>query len=210
MAVSSRIDPLDRDIELIIANDLSPAARSAHLANFAREKLAEAQAGNQVALGRVPPHETIVDQRRGAVVETVKPDGTIVFEFEMIETALAAIGEMLVLQSPVLSGDYQDSHVLLADGIAITPGQPIPAASEYVFVNSQPYARKIERGLSPQAPEGVYHAVAVLASRRFGNLASVKFSYRTLLTPPASRGANRAERKAESAARQPAIIITTR
>jgi hypothetical protein len=65
-------------------------------------------------------------------------------------------------------------------------------ASRYEFVSTVPYARKIERGLSPQAPDGVYQVVAVLAQKRFGNVARIRFSYRAL---PGVEG------------RQPAIII---
>ena len=54
------------------------------------------------------------------------------------------------------------------------------AAEEYVFINTQPYARKIEgtggRRMAPQAPDGVYQAVATLAQRRFGNIARITFS----------------------------------
>jgi len=59
-----------------------------------------------------------------------------------------------------------------------------PPAQEYVFVNTTPYARKIEGNKgrppsSPQAPDGVYQAVATLA-RKFSNVAKVTFSYRTV------------------------------
>jgi hypothetical protein len=211
MAVSTRIDPIGRDIELLISRDLSPKARSEFLAQFAREELGKAQRQNEAALGRLPQHETFVDARPGAALESVRPDGTIVFEFELVEQALAAIGEMLVLHSPRLTGRYQDSHVLLADDVAVTPGQPVPQASEYVFVNTQPYARKIEGGLSPQAPDGVYEAVAALAARRFGNTARIRFTFRSLLSAPHKPGATRSEiAQAERDSRQPAIVVGLR
>ena len=47
------------------------------------------------------------------------------------------------------------------------------------MLNAQPYARKIERGQSDQAPDGVYEGVATLAKRRFGNVAFVGFGYRS-------------------------------
>jgi hypothetical protein len=60
---------------------------------------------------------------------------------------------------------------------------PAPA-QQYVFVNTDPYARKIEGTKqkppsSPQAPDGVYQAVATLA-RKFSNLAKITFSYQTV------------------------------
>lgn len=100
-------------------------------------------------------------------------------------------------------------HRLYADGAEVAVGvrgqipADVPQAGEYVFLNIVPYARKIERGLSPQAPEGVYQTVAVLAQRRFGNLARVTFSYRTAVGGGIVGGklGNRAEQ------RQPAIIV---
>lgn len=177
--LTTRIEPIDRDIAVIVAQDLSPEARSAALAAFAREELAKAQEINAAALGRVPPYETVVDGGRGRSPESVRPDGVIVFEFTLIEEALRWIGEQLVENSPVLIGTYAKSHVLFADGEEVAPGAAIPAATEYVFVNMQPYARKIERGLSDQAPDGVYQAVAALAQHRFGNVARVRFSFRS-------------------------------
>jgi hypothetical protein len=91
--------------------------------------------------------------------------------------ALAWINQRLVEASPKLTGRYSKSHVLFADGTECDPASP-PSASEYVFLNLQPYARKIERGLSRQAPEGVYEAVAALAQQRFGRLAKFRFTYR--------------------------------
>lgn len=220
--VRTRLDVLDRDIDLILARDLSPRAQSARIAEVAREELAMGQARNRSALGYLPKHQTFVDRRKDAPLETVRPDGVIVFEFELIETALGAIAEMLILASPVRSGRYQASHALFADGVEVEPGQIPPNAREFAFVNSQPYARKIERGLSPQSPEGVYHVVATMASRRFGNMARIKFGFRSL---PAGaiggwarsgsalalarrvRGGN-PERYAEWLTRQPAVIIT--
>jgi len=229
MKISARIEPIDRDLQVLFKEDLSPQARSAALAAFAKEQLAEAQAQNQRAIGRVPPHETIVDQRRGAPVESVKPDGTIVFEFELLDDLFAWIGEQLVRHAPVLTGRYRSSFLFFADGVEVEPGAKPPAASEYVFVNSVPYARKIERGHSDQAPNGVFEAVAALAKKRFGNLASIKFSYRAIqggaMVPyaPVQRtvgrdkrgrftatGRDRTAQRQEHSSRQPAIVINLR
>jgi len=75
-----------------------------------------------------------------------------------------------------------------------------------VFLNIQPYARKIERGQSSQAPDGVYQAVATLAQRRFGNVAKITFSYRTAIGG-AIIGGRKGDR---SDLRNPAIIVSLR
>lgn len=199
MGITAKIDPIDRDIQLILKDELSPAARQAALVSFARTQLAAAQETNARALGAVPPHETIVDARRGAALESVQPDGTIVFEFTLLDDLFAWIGEQLVRHAPVLTGRYRDSFLFFADGTAVDPGGAVPPASEYTFLNSRPYSRKLERGLSDQAPDGVFQVVAALAAKRFGNLARIRFSYRTLAGSPKDR-----------ATRQPAIVISLR
>lgn len=222
MAIRSRIETFDRDIDLILSNDLSPQARSTQLAEFAKQELGAAEARNQRALGYVPPHETFVDGRQGAPVETVRPDGTVIFEFSLIETALAVIAEMLINASPVLTGQFMSSIALFADGDEVEPGKTPPNASEYAFVPSVPYARKLERGLSNQAPDGIFQVTATLASRRFGNIARIRFGYRSLDAGAVGGWAATASARAlahrvrggnpaghtEWLTRQPAVIIT--
>lgn len=224
MAIKTRLEPLDRDIQLLINEELGPAGRSSALSAFAKQQLGVAQQQNARALGSVPPHETFVDGARGRPEESVKPDGVIVYEFRLIEDALEAIGAMLVRASPVRTGRFQGSHVLFADGVEVDPGKIPLGASEYAFVNTQPYARKIERGLSPQAPEGVFHVVAALAARRYGNLARIKFSFRSLPAGAVGRWSVSGSARAlaqrvrggnpaghtDWLTRQPAVIVTTR
>lgn len=236
MAVRTRIEPIDRSIVLAIRQGESPEEYSRHLASYARGALKEAQETNRQVVGRVPPHETWVDGRKDAPLESVKPDGVIVFEFELLNDLFAWIGQMLVQNSPVLTGRYSDSFVFFAGGVEVAPGGEVPPAEEYVFLNIQPYARKIERGLSPQAPDGVFQGVAALAKRRFGNMAHIRFSYRSFqeggitayIGTGTKRGRNHiasgrhkgrftatptdnsAARKAERDTRMPAIVIALR
>jgi hypothetical protein len=221
MAINSRIDSIERDIAVMLDETISPEARSLELALFAWRELAEAQRINQQALGRVPRHDTFVDGRAGAEVETVRPDGVVVFEFEMLQDIFAQIGEMLVQASPVRTGRYARSFLFLADGVAVDPVGAVPPAEEYVFVSSVPYARKIENGLSPMAPEGVFQAVAAVAKRRFGNMAAIRFTHVVLRTGMIDAWADGASAKALAARkgrkrlqgdwlrRQPAIKIRT-
>jgi hypothetical protein len=219
MAVRTRIDPIARDIELMIAADLSPEAQSEVLADFARVQLMAAQDTNNKALGRTPPHETYVDGQEGAPLDSVRPQGVIAFEFQLLDEVFGWIAEQLKKNSPIKSGDFQNSFLFLADGTEASVAAP-PAASEYVFINTQPYARKIEKGLSKQAPDGVMEAVAALASQRFGNIARISFGFRSLLmdyVPVHRASARRGRKKATPAhraahnlskqSRQPAIWV---
>jgi hypothetical protein len=219
MAVTTRVDSISRDIELIIAADLSPEAVSKAIAGFAREAIDDAAETNAKVLGSPPPKRVYVDGREGAPLESVKPvGGTILAEFDLLEDTLQWIGQQLVLHSPALSGEYARSHVMVIDDVAADFNAPIPPDfDEIVFVNVTPYARKIERGLSDQAPDGVYEAVAALAARRFGNIVKVRFSFRSpnfgginswaSKTGASGRTSGGAKRDAWLR-RQPAIVLT--
>jgi len=217
VAVTARIQPISRDLELMMEASLGPKARSAMLAAYAAEAIADAAQQNKRALGVVPPYEVYVDGAEGAPLTSVKPDGVIRAEFQLVNEALAWIFEQLQMHSPVLTGQYARSHELFADGVDVGNPNVAPEAEEYVFLNTQPYARKIEgyRGLagvvhrapsSPQAPDGVYQAVATLAARRFGNIAKITFSYRTAISGEIIGG--RAGDR--SSMRNPAIIVRLR
>jgi hypothetical protein len=205
MPVSARIEPLGRDLQLILDSDLSPAARSKVFAEFARVEIEKAKDTNRKALGRVPPYKVAVDGTVGAALTSVKPDGgTITAEFELLLDAVAWIDAELMRHSPRRSGLYGASHRWFADGVPFDPKTQPPAASAYIVLNTQPYARKIERGHSNLAPNGVYEVVAALAARRFGNLAYIRFTYQTPIGPmPANARASRD-------ARRPAIRIAPR
>ena len=180
MAIRSRIQPIDRSVIVQLTSDLSPAARSRTLAFAARAILADTLEENSQVLGYVPGYQTFVDGSEGVPVEAVKPEGVIVYQFQLLFDLFVWIFMQLSSASPVLTGRYKSSHIFFADGAEIDPLGPIPVASEYVFMNDQPYARKIERGLSKQAPDGVYEGVAALAAARYGNIARIIFTYRSM------------------------------
>lgn len=200
MVMTFKFEPINRDIQLFL-DDLSPRQRSMRFAEMAAEQIADANKINARALGTVPPYTTSVDGTAGAPLSSVKPDGVIFTEWELLLDVLAYIATNLIRFSPVKTGRYQKSHVLLADGIPLnlldTPSVvPQTIAEEYIFINVVPYARKIERGLSQQAPDGVYQAVANMARRKFSKVARITFSYRTILGGAGARSE-----------RNPAIVV---
>lgn len=202
MSLRTRVEPIDRDIELMLS-DLSPEGQSAAFADFAGEQIDAAKTLNRQVLGRIPRVAVFVDGREGAPLETVRPDGVILAEFDLFIDVLIWIADQIEMHSPRRSGRYLKENTLFADGVETDVGEQLPDASEFVFINTTPYARKIERGESSQAPDGVYQVVASLAQRRFGNIAKVTFGYRTALGGVfiGGRAGNRSDQ------RNPAIIV---
>lgn len=197
-----RIEPIERDIRVFVNDNTNPKVVSAAIAGAAREALSEALEINTRAIGYAPHYDTFVDGVQGASLDSVRR--VIVFDFDLINEAVDWIHNRLKAISPVLTGEYQRKHLLYADGREVPPDTLPPPALEYVFLNEVPYARKIERGLSKQAPEGVYQVVAAEAQSRFSKLARIRFSYREFAL---AQGANS---RARRDSRQPAIIISLR
>jgi hypothetical protein len=217
MTVTTKIEPIASFFDVVVREDLSPQAQSKAVANFAREKLDEAQQANRLILGRVPPHTTAVDGVKGAALERVKPDGgRIVFEFELMTDVLTWIGKTLQERSPVVSGRYRRGHTLFADGREIRIGDQVPPAQEYSFSNTTAYARKIEIGRTQsgrafviQVPNRIYERTAKDARSRFGNIAKILFTYRGVVSGAQVNPA-RAHGRAHNAAgvRFPTIVVT--
>ncbi len=189
MTIRTRIEPIATFLDVVVRDDLSKEAQQKAIAEFARERLAEAQQANQRVLGRVPKHDTFVDGRAGAPLEGVKPrGGTIVFEFELFSDVLRWIMQTLIDRSPVVSGAYRRSHLLFADQRQVATDGAIPEADEYSFTNTVPYARKIEIGRSKsgrafvvQVEPRIYERTADDAARRFGNIARIIFTWRGIV-----------------------------
>jgi hypothetical protein len=188
-----KIEPIQRDITVLL-DALSPSEAGKQFASLAAGHIADAKRRNREILGREPKSTTYVNGQAGVELENVGIQGVIFTEFELVTDILVFIANMLEKFSPVGQGRdrrpghpglFKRSHVLFADSVEIDLETPalipqILSADEYVFINTLPYARKIEHGLSRQAPDGVYQAVANIARRRYSRVASIVFSYRTV------------------------------
>lgn len=182
MTVTTKVELLDQNISILISDLLSPAAQSAAFADFAQEALTDAEKTDASVLGYTPTHTTFVDGTETEDLTRVRPDGTIVFVFDIVGDALQSIYKLLIDHAPILTGQYKDSIKLYADGEEIDPSGHIPAAAQYTFLSGVAYARKIEgsdgrKPESSQAPDGVFQVVAAMAQQQFGNSAKVAFSY---------------------------------
>lgn len=194
MAVSARVEAIDRDVALLLRDALGPQAQSKMFAEYARGQLKEGERVNQSVFGRIIPHKTFVDGVAGANEDQVRPSGVIVYEFELLSDIFVWIADQLKQHSPVGGahdphpGLYKSAHTFFVDGKEVAVGGVIPKGDEYIFVSITPYSRKIEQGSSQQASDGVYQAVAVLARQRFGNQAKIEFTYRGLIGASSGSG----------------------
>jgi hypothetical protein len=180
-----------RTTELAVREGLDPKLAAARVASFHRSAVADVKAHNRAILGGGAKVQeiTTVDGKRGAPLESVKLDGgriDTLFPFPVAEI-LGYIDYLLVTRSPIGppggAGTYNRSHRLFADGSETNPEAPKLDASEWVFVSTLPYSRKIEGvrgGRKPQgkAPkEGVYQGAVDLANQKFGNVARIRFTF---------------------------------
>lgn len=212
-----KIDPVDQWIEVTVDELLSPQARSKAVADFARRQLDAAQDVNRKALGREPPFTQSVDGRQGAALESVNPDrGRIVFEFELINDAVRWILAELVRRSPVGpaggAGTYREQHLLFADGVEVAAEGELPPAAEYAIINSTPYARKIEIGVTKagrpfviSAEPRLYDSVSHEAASRFSRFVKISYTFR-----PLHRGYTIRTKRGTRDMRYPTIIVRPR
>jgi hypothetical protein len=135
-----------RQIDVFIDKNLSGAAQSAALARFARKDVARRQAQGRASKN----YTTIVDGRKGAAPETVKPGGVIVYQFSPLRDAAAFAFGFLVGRSPVGTdskspGRYRKSWVIFVNW-QLWRGDlaKMPRDAEVMIVNPQPYHRKLE------------------------------------------------------------------
>lgn len=223
MSISMRVEVLDRDVLFTPGFGLSPAERSAALADYAADVIADATVEATAAFGTPPDVSVAVDGLIGRPLSAVKPDGTIVATLALSVGVVVWIFEQVVAHSPRLTGEYAASHRVFADGVEVDSPQAAAGAKQVVISPTVPYARKIEgtrkKPESSQAPAGVYQVVAAMAAARFGNVARIKFTYQGIMAPGSGLEAWAAghiasithERRRRSQAakdlRQPAIVI---
>src|SRR5262245_44401312 len=110
MGVTTRVEPINRDVQLTVNELLSPAAQSLQFAQIARGMIDEADAQNARVLGRIPPRKTFVDGVESTNLEMVRPRGVIVAEWELIADVLLWIAQDLAEHSPVGRTDAGDPH----------------------------------------------------------------------------------------------------
>lgn len=127
-----------------------------------------------------------VDGIEGALETSVKPSGVIVYDYGRIDLVASFALDTLRQLSPVDSGDYIRSHVIMLNGTVIdNPDNPSSRSlsswkpgDRITISNLLPYTRKIEIGRKGYRAHGhVYEKAAHIVSGRYGNMARVIFTY---------------------------------
>lgn len=136
-----RLQSFARDVQLATAG-LSIQAIAPALAAFARSELQAAISSGEGSSS----YDKYVSGVFGADESTVKDPLVIVYDFrwwrEIVEFAL----QTLVQNSPRKKGRFQQSWVVMANGIAVSNWADISIGTKVFLVNTQPYARKIDTG----------------------------------------------------------------
>ena len=120
-----------------------PADLSGLLAGAARAQLAELMADGSAS----PVFTRWVDGVEGAPEDAVRPDGTILYEFQYLGEVVTFALDYCRTHSPVDSGAYRDAWFAQIGGVMIDPtAGRIPPDAEVLVTNDQPYHRKIDVG----------------------------------------------------------------
>lgn len=187
MAVSFRADPIDRMTRTLLAG--LNEQRKVMAAQFAREEIARAEAINKVATGGEVKYTVSVDGRVGAPLESVNTSGgSIIAEFNLGTDVLRWIADKLKARSPSRTGRYIGAQIMLADGREVSPYGRVPPADEYTFVDTAPYAAKIEAGKTKSgrtftistSNARVYERTAREARSLFKDVADIQYGFTSL------------------------------
>lgn len=127
--------------------------------------------------------ERFVDGSKGALEESVSEFGNITYVYARINEIVNYIMDTLFDLSPVLSGEYRQSHTIFLNGVAVTNLEAWKPNDVVTITNPMPYARKIEFGHMSMRVSGttkIYERVRRRAKRRFGNIAKITFTHQQL------------------------------
>ncbi len=202
--MTDEIALIDREVEAAAGWLSSPALRSAVLAETARAAIADTDRANDAAAGRDVAYRTFVDGASSDRLDAVRPDGEITAVWSVMDGVIETVLGLLRDASPVLTGAYRDAHAIVVGGAVVADAAAAAGAAAVVIVNTRPYARRIERGWSAQAPDGVYEGVAAIAAERLGNQARIRFIY---AEAPGLAPFGRSRRERAASTRNPAISI---
>lgn len=126
----------------------------------------------------------IVDGRKDAPEEAVKPNGVVVYTYPRLEEVIRFAMQTLFDLSPVLSGEYRNAHTLFINGQEVSNLASYTPGADIAITNYVPYSRKIEVGKMQMRVPGsdrVYQQAKRIVMARFGNIAKIQFTFRGIV-----------------------------
>jgi hypothetical protein len=154
---------------------------------------------------------TIVDGRRGASEDQVKPFGVIVYRFaywaDVANWAIAKLQEL----SPVDTGVYRENWTIIVNGEEVGPTQIPQDAPSIAITNREPYHRKIyvgAKGFRTRA-HFIDKVASQLRASPYGNQVQASVSFIDIPNPYILRtNGGRKDRMAGTPITYPALILT--
>jgi len=130
-----------RTIALFADRTLSPEALSRHLAQAARRLRDEA-----IRSGEAPDsYDTFVDGRAEAAEDSVRPNGVIVYRFNLLAMAVQYAWEEWHRLAPVDTGDYRRSVLVSVNGMRWPRAfKAIPRSADVMLVDPVPYGNRVD------------------------------------------------------------------
>jgi hypothetical protein len=185
-------------------------------ATLARDEVIASQGARS---GLKPSYRQVVDNVEGAPLESVTPDGYVMFAWGYLAEVVRDTYEALVMRSPKREGGYVAGIIMLVDGVEADLEAITADTQEVAIVASADYARKLEVGWKAYGPvlvqvgQHYVEETKTVSQRLYGDLANFKFNYVDL--PNAwhiknPMGHRRRGGFIEEYVRYPAIIITPR
>lgn len=106
--------------------------------------------------------------------------GPINYRFDWIREATQFALDELIRLSPVRTGRYRRSFLVVANGRAMDPRE-IPAGAEVDIVNTQPYSRKIQVGAAGfTAFRDLFEKAKRSVKREYAGLANARVTFKNL------------------------------
>jgi hypothetical protein len=154
--------PIDKQVQFAFRG-LDQQSMNKELAKFAKQELKKVIASGEAS----PIYETFVNDHRGPV-DSVQAPGPVLFVFNNWPAIIQEAMQQLEKFAPRRTGRFARSFIVVVNGRTVQDWQAIPAISEVIITNFQPYVRKVESGaLSPTTPAHVFDRAKSALSRKY-------------------------------------------
>ena len=151
---------------------IAPEAVNRALANFARSELQKAQSA-----GAGRSYQLYVNGRPASSEFEVEAPGPIVYLFSMWPEVIDFAIAELKRRSPVRTGRFRESFIVVVNGNIVPSGKMIDATAEVIVTNFQPYIRKAEAGLLGTKRFAIFDGTKRALARRFGNEGRASYGF---------------------------------